>query len=83
MREGLERLSEPHRLVFELAVYQELPYGEVADVLGIPVGTVKSRMHNSVRALRELLGPGQRGAAGEPFRAVAPNHTHRARSGSA
>lgn len=83
MRDGLERLSEPHRLVFELAVYQELPYGEVADVLGIPVGTVKSRMHNSVRALRELLGPGQRGASGEPFRAVGPGQTHRARTGSA
>ena len=55
MRAGLERLSEPHRLVFELAVYQELPYAEVSDVLDIPVGTVKSRMHNAVRALRDLL----------------------------
>ena len=51
----LESLTEPHRLVFELAVYQELPYAQVGQVLGIPVGTVKSRMHNSVRAIRELL----------------------------
>ncbi len=55
MRAALEQLTEPHRLVFELAVYQELPYAEVSEVLGIPVGTVKSRMHNAVRALRDIL----------------------------
>ncbi len=55
LRRALESLTEPHRLVFELAVYQELPYAQVGQVLGIPVGTVKSRMHNSVRAIRELL----------------------------
>ena len=57
MRRGLERLTEPHRLVFELAVYQERPYGEISELLGIPVGTVKSRMHNAVAALKEMLGP--------------------------
>jgi RNA polymerase sigma-70 factor (ECF subfamily) len=56
LRRALERLTEPHRLVFELAVYQERPYAEIAELLGIPVGTVKSRMHNSVHALKELLG---------------------------
>lgn len=55
LRQALESLTEPHRLVFELAVYQELPYAEVASVLDIPVGTVKSRMHNSVKALKEIL----------------------------
>lgn len=55
MRAALEQLTEPHRLVFELAIYQELPYAEISRVLGIPVGTVKSRMHNSVKALRTLL----------------------------
>ncbi|MGC6486614.1 MAG: RNA polymerase sigma factor [Planctomycetota bacterium] len=56
LRRALERLTEPHRLVFELAVYQERPYGEISDLLGIPVGTVKSRMHNAVHALKEMLG---------------------------
>lgn len=56
LRGALASLTEPHRLVFELAVYQELPYQEVATVLGIPIGTVKSRMHNTVRVLKELLG---------------------------
>jgi RNA polymerase sigma-70 factor (ECF subfamily) len=62
LRRALESLSEPHRLVFELAVYQERPYAEVGELLGIPVGTVKSRMHNAVQALKTLLG--EPGAAG-------------------
>lgn len=57
LRNALERLTEPHRLVFELAVYQERPYGEISELLGIPLGTVKSRMHNAVAALKELLAP--------------------------
>lgn len=61
LRSALENLTEPHRLVFELAVYQEMPYGRVSEVLGIPVGTVKSRMHNAVRALREVLDGGTPG----------------------
>ncbi len=55
LRHALESLTEPHRLVFELAVYQELPYARIAQILHIPVGTVKSRMHNSVQALRKVL----------------------------
>lgn len=56
LRAALDALNEPHRLVLELAVYQELPYGEISDILDIPVGTVKSRMFNTVRALKERLG---------------------------
>ena len=59
LRAALERLTEPHRIVFELAVYQERPYSEVSELLGIPVGTVKSRMHNAVRALKEMLSSGR------------------------
>lgn len=55
LRQALDRLTEPHRLVFELAVYQQRPYGEVGELLGIPVGTVKSRMHNAIAALKQLL----------------------------
>jgi RNA polymerase sigma factor (sigma-70 family) len=62
LRRALERLTEPHRLVFELAVYQERPYGEISELLGIPVGTVKSRMHNATTALKQLLGDGARTA---------------------
>ena len=72
LRGALEQLTEPHRLVFELAVYQELPYAEVSDVLGIPVGTVKSRMHNAVRALREILAGADEEDAG--FRGPERSH---------
>jgi RNA polymerase sigma-70 factor (ECF subfamily) len=56
LRNALQNLTEPHRLVFELAVYQQLPYAEVGAILEIPVGTVKSRMFNTVAALRQMLG---------------------------
>lgn len=53
---ALAALPEGLRQVVELAVYQELPYAEVAAILGIPVGTVKSRMFNALAKLRALLG---------------------------
>jgi len=63
LRRALERLTEPHRLVFELAVYQERPYAEISDLLQIPVGTVKSRMHNAIAALKQaLIGAGNEDA---------------------
>lgn len=48
----------PRRLrsVVELAAIRGLPYDRVAVLLGIPVGTVKSRMHHAVRRLRSVLG---------------------------
>jgi len=52
---ALARLSEPLREVVELGVFQDLPYAEVAAILGIPVGTVKSRMHNALKELREMF----------------------------
>jgi RNA polymerase sigma-70 factor (ECF subfamily) len=59
LRQSLERLTEPHRIVFELAVYQSRPYAEISELLGIPVGTVKSRMHNAVAALKEMVAAGR------------------------
>ncbi len=50
----LRRLPEEMREVYILAEIQELPYAEVAELLRIPVGTVKSRMFNAVRKLREI-----------------------------
>lgn len=55
LRKALETLTEPHRIVFELAVYQERPYAEISELLGIPVGTIKSRMHNAIAALKVIL----------------------------
>jgi RNA polymerase sigma-70 factor (ECF subfamily) len=55
LRAALDCLSLPHRLVVELAVYQQLPYHDIAQLLDIPEGTVKSRMHNAAKHLRQLL----------------------------
>ena len=55
VRWALVRLSEPLRDVIELGVFQDLPYAEIAEILGIPVGTVKSRMHNALKELKEIF----------------------------
>lgn len=80
LRRALESLTEPHRLVFELAVYQERPYGEISELLGIPIGTVKSRMHNAVVALKQMLGAADRS---EGRAAAAPAHALRRHGGGA
>ena len=55
VRWALSRLSPPLRDVVELGVLRDLPYAEVAGILGIPVGTVKSRMSNALRKLKEVF----------------------------
>jgi RNA polymerase sigma-70 factor (ECF subfamily) len=55
VRWALSQLSEPMREVVELGVFQDLPYAEIAQVMGIPVGTVKSRMSNALVKLKELF----------------------------
>ena len=52
---ALAQLSDPLRDVVELGVFQDLPYAEVGEILGIPVGTVKSRMSNALKKLKEVL----------------------------
>jgi RNA polymerase sigma-70 factor (ECF subfamily) len=63
-RAALAALPPGHRRVFELAVLQGRPYPEIAAVVGIPVGTVKSRVFHAVRKLRELLDRDPRGLGG-------------------
>ena len=55
VRWAVAQLSEPLREVVELGVFQDLPYAEVAEILGIPVGTVKSRMSNAIKRLKEVM----------------------------
>jgi RNA polymerase sigma-70 factor, ECF subfamily len=52
---ALGRLSPKLREVIVLNIYQGLRYQEVADVLGIPLGTVKSRINLALGALKEIL----------------------------
>jgi RNA polymerase sigma-70 factor (ECF subfamily) len=52
---ALDRLSPKLREVIVLNVYQGLRYHEVAAVLGVPLGTVKSRINLALHKLREAL----------------------------
>ena len=53
---ALRRLSEPLRAVVVLRYMEDLPYDEIADVLGISLGTVKSRLSRAHHFLQEVLG---------------------------
>ncbi|MEU8713779.1 MULTISPECIES: sigma-70 family RNA polymerase sigma factor [unclassified Streptomyces] len=52
---GLDELPDAHRQVLVLRFYADLPVRGIAEELGIPEGTVKSRLHSAVRALRTRL----------------------------
>jgi len=56
VHEALGDISDEHRAVLVLHDLQGLDYGEVADVLGVPVGTVKSRIHRARSELARRLG---------------------------
>jgi RNA polymerase sigma-70 factor (ECF subfamily) len=57
MREAIARLPEAQREALQLKLQHELSYDEIAEVLGIPIGTVRSRLHHAVRVLRETFHP--------------------------
>jgi RNA polymerase sigma-70 factor (ECF subfamily) len=64
VRAALLRVPEEFRAVLVLHDVQDLPYEEIAEILGLPVGTVKSRLHRARVALgRALGGAGERAAA--------------------
>lgn len=52
---ALGDLSAEHREAFVLAHLETLRYEEIGALLGVPVGTVKSRVHTAIRLLREGL----------------------------
>jgi RNA polymerase sigma-70 factor (ECF subfamily) len=56
MRRRLDSLPERLREVLVLRYYQQLPERDIAEILGIPRGTVKSRLHAAVKALRAQEG---------------------------
>ena len=52
---AVEGLSEKLRLVFVLGQIEGMKYADIGEILGIPVGTVKSRMANAEKAIRGRL----------------------------
>lgn len=55
IRLALNQLTPEHREVLELAYYHELSYKEIAEIVGCPVGTVKSRVCFARRHLGSIL----------------------------
>ena len=55
VQRGLAQLSYEHRAVLVLHDLEDVPQKEVANILGIPVGTVKSRLFHARDALRQFL----------------------------
>jgi RNA polymerase sigma-70 factor (ECF subfamily) len=58
VRSALEKLSPEHREVIMLAFYNELSYSEIAQIVGCPEGTVKSRVYYAKEQLKRLLSEG-------------------------
>ena len=56
VRKAVAKLSEEHRSVVGLVLVEGLSYQEAAQTLGVPVGTVTSRLARAREALQELLG---------------------------
>jgi RNA polymerase sigma-70 factor (ECF subfamily) len=57
VRRALQQLAPPYREVVALRHYQGLKFHEIAEVLRIPTGTVKSRMAEALTQLNRLLKP--------------------------
>lgn len=60
LERGLARLSAEQREVLLLVCLEEMPYEQVAAVLGVPVGTVMSRLHRARERLREWMAGEQK-----------------------
>jgi len=55
LERGFRRLSMDHRAVVVLHHYLDLPLDQVGETLGIPTGTVKSRLHRALAEMRAAL----------------------------
>jgi RNA polymerase sigma-70 factor (ECF subfamily) len=56
VRGALLQLSGKKREVLMMRVYLGLPYAEIAEIVGAPLGTVKYRIHDALRDLAEIMG---------------------------
>jgi RNA polymerase sigma-70 factor (ECF subfamily) len=64
VRESVAKLPEALRQTLILAYHQDLKYREIADILKIPVGTVKSRLHAALAKLQQMARSANRDVSG-------------------
>jgi RNA polymerase sigma-70 factor (ECF subfamily) len=55
LKESFEELSEEQRTVIIMKEYQDLKFHEIAEILEMPLSTVKSRMYLGLKTLRKLM----------------------------
>ena len=55
VRSAIARLPDQQREVIEMRIEHDLSYAEIAVAMAIPIGTVRSRLHHAVRAVRETI----------------------------
>ncbi len=55
IRETLERISGEERVVLVMRHFEQLTFREIADILGAPESTVKTRLYRALRSMREEL----------------------------
>jgi RNA polymerase sigma-70 factor, ECF subfamily len=76
VQRALARVPDDFRAALILHDVQDLPYEEVAEVLGVPIGTVKSRIHRGrvalARALEDDRGPGEHETTRAPSEETTP-----------
>ena len=60
---AMGQLAPDHREILQLRVVEDLPYEQIADILGVRVGTVKSRLARARLSLRKILKAGRQSAA--------------------
>jgi RNA polymerase sigma-70 factor (ECF subfamily) len=65
VREALAKLGAVDREMLMLREFEQLSYGEIAELLKLPLNTVRSRLFRARMALRELLEPDRSAARGE------------------
>jgi RNA polymerase sigma-70 factor (ECF subfamily) len=63
LERGFRRLSAEERAVLVLHYYLDLPLAEAADMMGMPLGTMKSRLNRATSALRAALDAQERASA--------------------
>lgn len=65
--DALGKLPDEKRAIIVMRVYEQMSYQEIAEVLGIPTGTVMSRLNRAREALKDLVAEGLERAEDEPM----------------
>jgi len=59
LAEAVDKLPPDRRILLALRYKEEFDIAQIAQILGIPAGTVKSRLHRTLEQLRQLMGRAQ------------------------